>query len=153
MTAKTLVLGIIKRNYLALYRYFGDFCIKLPYNRKQTITNQGVRQYPPPQKIKIMSNKSHQQPKLIYQVETSDLEQLIFRAVADAMSQHSSSNTQVVAESSEMLSREEAAKFLHVSKQTLANWERMNYLIPVRAGRRVLYPVELLRQFTNTNNK
>lgn len=100
-----------------------------------------------------MSNKSHQQPKLIYQVETSDLEQIIFRAVADAMSQYSSSNTQVVAESSEMLSRDEAAKFLHVSKQTLFNWEKVGYLTPTRAGRRVLYPVELLRQFTNINNK
>ena len=92
------------------------------------------------------------QPKVIYQLEASDLERIIFRAIADAITQFSSSNTQVVAESSEkMLTRAEAAKYLHVSVQTLANWERMNYLIPVRAGRRILYPVELLRQFTNTH--
>ena len=91
------------------------------------------------------------QPKVIYQLEASDLEQIIFRAVADAMSQYSSSNTQVVAESSEMLSRDEAAKFLHVSKQTLANWEKVGYLTPTRVGRRVLYPEALLRQFTNTH--
>lgn len=90
---------------------------------------------------------------MVYEVETSDLEQLIFRAVADAMSQYSSSNTQVAESSSEMLTRSEAAKYLHVSQQTLFNWERLNYLIPVRVGRRVLYPVELLRQFANANNK
>ena len=88
---------------------------------------------------------------MVFEIEASDLEQLIFRAVADAMTQFSSSNTQVAESSSEMLTRSEAAKFLHVSVQTLANWERMNYLIPVRAGRRVLYPIELLRQFTNTH--
>ena len=101
-----------------------------------------------------MSTNLNTQPVVVYQIATDDLEQIIFRAVADAITQFSSSNTQVVAESSsEMLTRDEAAKFLHVSKQTLSNWERMNYLIPVRAGRRVLYPVELLRQFANANNK
>lgn len=104
-----------------------------------------------------MSNneKNGQQPKVIYQLEAEDLEQIIFRAVADAMEQNrTSSNTQVDSSSdSEMLTRAEAAKYLHVTQQTLFNWERLNYLIPVRAGRRVLYPVELLRQFANTDNK
>ena len=141
---------------MTLYRYFGGFCIKLPYNRKQTITNQGVRQYPPPQnQLIVMSNNKatlNTQPKVIYQLEASDLEQIIFRAVADAITQFSSSNTQVVAESSEkMLTRSEAAKYLHVSVQTLANWEKVGYLTPTRVGRRVLYPLELLRQFTNTH--
>ena len=94
------------------------------------------------------------QPKMIYQIEATDLEQLIIRAVVDAMSQYCTpSNTQAVADSPEMLTRDEAAKFLHVSKQTLFNWERLNYLVPVRVGRRVLYPAELLRQFANSNNK
>ena len=102
-----------------------------------------------------MSNneKNGQQPKVIYQLEADDLEQIVFRAVSDAMEQYrTSSNTQVESSSdSEMLTRAEAAKYLHVTQQTLFNWERLNYLIPVRAGRRVLYPVELLRQFTNTH--
>lgn len=88
---------------------------------------------------------------MVYEIEASDLEQLITNAVTAAMSQYSSSNTQAADSSSEMLTRSEAAKFLHVSQQTLFNWERLNYLIPVRVGRRVLYPVELLRQFTNTH--
>lgn len=101
-----------------------------------------------------MSNMTHQQPRMVYEIEASDLEQIIFRAVADAITQFSSSNTQVVAESSsEMLTRSEAAKYLHVSVQTLANWEKVGYLTPTRVGRRVLYPVELLRQFANANNK
>jgi len=90
---------------------------------------------------------------MVYEIEASDLEQIIFRAVTDAMSQYSSSNTQVAESSSEMLTRSEAAKFLHVSVQTLANWEKVGYLTPTRVGRRVLYPLELLRQFTNANNK
>lgn len=90
---------------------------------------------------------------MVYEIEASDLEQLITNAVTAAMSQYSSSNSQAAESSSEMLTRSEAAKFLHVSVQTLSNWERMNYLIPVRAGRRVLYPVGLLRQFANANNK
>lgn len=106
-----------------------------------------------PPKTKCMSNMTNTKQVTVYQIEASDLEQLISRAVADAVSKYCTpSNTQAVAESSEMLTRDQAANFLHVSKQTLFNWERLNYLIPVRAGRRVLYPVELLRQF-KTNNK
>ena len=93
------------------------------------------------------------QPKVIYQVEADELERIITRVVTDAMSQYPSANTQAAESSSEMLTRSEAAKYLHVSQQTLFNWERLNYLIPVRVGRRVLYPVELLRQFANANNK
>ena len=104
-----------------------------------------------------MSNneKNGQQPKAIYQIEADDLKRIITEAVADAMEQYrTSSNTQVESSSdSEMLTRAEAAKYLHVTQQTLFNWERLNYLIPVRAGRRVLYPVDLLRQFANTDNK
>lgn len=88
---------------------------------------------------------------MVYEIEADDLEQIIFRAVADAMSQYSSSNTQVAESSPEMLTRAEAAKYLHVSKQTLSNWEKVGYLTPTRVGRRVLYPLELLRQFTNTH--
>ena len=91
---------------------------------------------------------------MVYEIEASDLEQLITNAVTAAMSQYCApSNTQVAESSSEMLTRSEAAKYLHVSQQTLFNWERLNYLNPVRVGRRVLYPLELLRQFTNANNK
>lgn len=94
------------------------------------------------------------QPKMIYQIEATDLEQLIIRAVVDAMSQYCTpSKTQAVADSPEMLTRDEAAKFLHVTTATLSNWAKVGYLIPTRVGRRVLYPVELLRQFANSNNK
>ena len=98
---------------------------------------------------------NNERKTVIYQLEADDLEQIIFRAVADAMEQYrTSSNTQVESSSdSKMLTRAEAAKYLHVTQQTLFNWERLDYLIPVRAGRRVLYPVELLRQFANTANK
>ena len=93
--------------------------------------------------------------KTVYQIEADDLEQLIIRAVVDAMSQYCTpSNTQAVADSSpEMLTRNEAAKFLHVTTATLSNWAKVCYLIPTRVGRIVLYPVELLRQFANSNNK
>ena len=91
------------------------------------------------------------QPKVIYQLESSDLEQLVTNAVTAAMERYSSSNTQVAESSSEMLTRSEAAKYLHVSVQPLANWEKVGYLTPTRVGRRVLYPLELLRQFTNTH--
>jgi DNA-binding transcriptional regulator YiaG len=103
-----------------------------------------------------MSNKTthlNAQPILVYQIATDDLEQLVTNAVTAAMERYSSSNTQVAESSSEMLTRSEAAKYLHVSVQTLANWEKVGYLTPTRAGRRVLYPVELLRQFTNSVNK
>lgn len=98
-----------------------------------------------------MSNMTHQQPRMVYEIEASDLEQLITNAVTAAMSQYSSSNTQVAESSQEMLTRAEAAKYLHVSVQTLANWEKVGYLTPTRVGRRVLYPLELLRQFTNNH--
>ena len=91
--------------------------------------------------------------KTVYQIEASDLEQLIIRAVVDAMSQYCTpSNTQAVT-SPEMLTRDEAAEFLHVTTATLSNWAKVGYLTPTRVGRRVLYPVELLRQFANSNNK
>ena len=103
-----------------------------------------------PPKTKCMSNMT----KTVYQIEASDLEQLIIRAVVDAMSQYCTpSKTQAVADSPEMLTRDEAAKFLHVTTATLSNWAKVGYLIPTRVGRRVLYPVELLRQFANSNNK
>ena len=94
---------------------------------------------------------NNERKTVIYQLEADDLERIVTRVVIDAMEQYrTSSNTQVESSSdSKMLTRAEAAKYLHVTQQTLFNWERLNYLIPVRAGRRVLYPVELLRQFTN----
>ena len=98
---------------------------------------------------------NNERKTVIYQLEADDLERIVTRVVIDAMEQYrTSSNTQVESSSdSKMLTRAEAAKYLHVTQQTLFNWERLNYLIPVRAGRRVLYPVELLRQFANTDNK
>lgn len=106
-----------------------------------------------PPKTKCMSNMTNTKQVTVYQIEASDLEQLIIRAVVDAMKRHYTPSNTPAADSPEMITRDEAAKFLHVSKQTLFNWERLNYLVPVRVGRRVLYPAELLRQFANSNNK
>ena len=39
----------------------------------------------------------------------------------------------------EYLTRKETAQLLHVHPVTLSRWAEVNYLLPVRAGRRVLY--------------
>ena len=39
----------------------------------------------------------------------------------------------------ELLTRKQTATLLSVDPMTLSRWEKANYLIPVRAGRRVLY--------------
>ena len=90
----------------------------------------------------------------MYIVEPDVLQELIVEAVGQAMERYTSTNTPAPADGEEMMmTRDEVAKFLHVSLATLNNWARLGYLVPVRVGRRVLYNSDRVRQFANTNTK
>ena len=67
--------------------------------------------------------------------DAAGLQQAISDAVRDAVRQA------FAAEKShpDLLSRAEARQLLHVSNTTLNAWEKRGWLVPSRAGRRVLF--------------
>ena len=48
--------------------------------------------------------------------------------------------------------RDEVSEMLNVSLVTLHKWEKRKILIPVKIGKRVLYPKDLVRNRLNNNN-
>ncbi len=88
-----------------------------------------------------MSSKHNTQPKAIYQLEASDLEQLITNAVTAAMKRYTSITgiqAQAVNEN-DLMTVGEVCNLLHVTPATLNNWHKLKYLTKVKVGRRVLY--------------
>ena len=96
----------------------------------------------------------NKQPKVIYQLEADDLKRIITEAVTDAMERYTSI-TGIQAQAvndNDLMTVDEVRNLLHVSKATLHNWHRKNYLTKVKVGRRVLYhrsDVEALAAKTN----
>lgn len=91
---------------------------------------------------------------MIYQIEADDLKRIITEAVADAMKSYTANTTSAPAVGgSDLMGVSEVCSLLHVSKQTLFNWDKLRYLTKVKVGRRVLYhrsDVEALAAQTNT---
>jgi len=157
LTAKTLVLGIIKRNYLALYRYFGGFSIKLPYNRKQTVTNQGVRLYPPPlRNTRNMSNKTthlNAQPVSYYVISVEDMPGFVASLIQEYKDAQQVTPIESKQEQRDLMSIAEVCEYLHVTAATLHNWHRLHYLTKRHIGRKVYYDRQDVVALKNANNK
>lgn len=51
------------------------------------------------------------------------------------------------------VNRREAARLLGVSERLLWTWTNLNRIPHTRMGNRVLYPVELLREWLNSRSK
>jgi excisionase family DNA binding protein len=79
-------------------------------------------------------------------IDATSLQQVIATAVHTAV-RDAFAAQRVAAESPELLSREETARLLHVSYQTLSDWEKQGALTPTRAGRRVLFRRSEIERF------
>ena len=78
--------------------------------------------------------------KNIYQLEAEDLEQLITRAVSNAMERYTPNATPATAvNGGDLMTAAEVCEHLHVTAATLHNWDKKRYLQKVKVGRRVLY--------------
>ena len=78
--------------------------------------------------------------KTIVYLESDDLKQLVFDAVAAAMERYVS-DTPIDSKSGEreLLSASEVCSRLHVTPQTLNNWHQRGYLTKTRIGGRKIY--------------
>lgn len=87
-----------------------------------------------------MSSNHNNQPKVIYQLEAEDLEQLITRALTNVMERYTANVTPVPAvNGGDLMTAAEVCEHLHVTAATLHNWDKKRYLQKVKVGRRVLY--------------
>jgi predicted DNA-binding transcriptional regulator AlpA len=91
-----------------------------------------------------MSNneKNGQQPKVIYQLETDDLEQIINNAVTAAMERYTSTTTptrDANNDSDELMTVQQVSQYLHRSRSTLWRYEQLGILKPIRVGRSVYF--------------
>jgi len=102
-----------------------------------------------------MSSKHNTQPKVIYLVETEELERVITRAVTDAMERYTSI-TGIQAQAvndNDLMTREEVSEYLGVTAATLHNWSKRGYLEPIHIGRLVRYRRADVEALARTNNK
>jgi len=101
-----------------------------------------------------MSSKHNTQPKVIYLVETEELERVITRAVTDAMERYTSNFAPAAtAKSSDLMSVEDVCNLLRVTPATLNNWHKLKYLTKVKVGRRVLYRRDDIEELAAKTNK
>lgn len=86
-------------------------------------------------------NHPVQPSAIILSVTVEELGAIIHRSLNAALDERLPSQANPVAEHSavEYLSREETAKLLRVSFETLRKYEKAGTLLPCRLGRRVLY--------------
>lgn len=77
------------------------------------------------------------------------LQQVIEKSVQDALAKHIAA----IKEEPELLTREQVAKRLRITKPTLRKLELDGKLIPERAGRRVLYDARAINLFLKTQKK
>ena len=85
---------------------------------------------------------THQQPRMVYQIEADDLEQLITNAVTAAMERCASSTTptrDANNDSDELMTLQQVSKYLHRSRSTLWRYEQLGILKPIRQGRGLYY--------------
>lgn len=76
------------------------------------------------------------QSSVLIQMSIQDLEELVQSSISAALRQHQPT---ITVDQDEWLTRDEAARMLHVSLPTLREFERRRELLPARIGRRVLY--------------
>lgn len=77
------------------------------------------------------------------------LKKLVKEAVIEATA-HLSQKTE---EEKELLSMQQAVEMLHVTRQTIRNWEKKGLVKPIRVGGRVLFlKDELLANLTGSKN-
>ena len=88
-----------------------------------------------------MSNMTHQQPRMVYEIEADDLEQLITNAVTAAMERYTSTTPTRDAnnDSDDLMSLQQVSKYLHRSRSTLWRYEQLGILKPIRKGRSIYY--------------
>ena len=88
-----------------------------------------------------MSNVTHQQPRMVYEIEADDLEQLITNAVTAAMERYTSTTPTRDAnnDSDDLMSLQQVSKYLHRSRSTLWRYEQLGILKPIRKGRSIYY--------------
>lgn len=91
------------------------------------------------------------QPKMIYQIEASDLEQLIIHAVVDAMERYTTTPDDSKSREQDLMTVPEVCEYLHITAATLHNWHRVGYLNKVKIGRRVLYHRKDVEAIANNN--
>lgn len=79
---------------------------------------------------------------MVYEIEASDLEQLITNAVTAAMERYTSSITptrDANNDSDELMTVRQVSQYLHRSRSTLWRYEQLGILKPIRKGRGVYY--------------
>ncbi len=84
------------------------------------------------------------QTKTVVELSLQDLKQVVKETL-----QEEKARLEAEAQAGDLLgtvSRNEACKLLNVSFCTLNRWERIGYLIPVRAGRKVYYLKQDIKQ-------
>lgn len=91
---------------------------------------------------------------IILSVSVEELGAIIHRSLNAALDERLPSQPDQPSSSSavEYLSREETAKLLHVSFETLRKYEKAGTLLPCRLGRRVLYRKEDVDTALQRNN-
>ena len=77
--------------------------------------------------------------RVIYQVDRDDLRELITQVVQDAVRDLQGNEVKNADDGNDLMTREEVAKFLGVTKTTLSNWARLGYLPCIHIGRGVRY--------------
>lgn len=92
--------------------------------------------------------------KVIYQVSRDDLKELITQVVQDAVRDLRDNKDKTADDGgNDLMSREQVAQFLGVTKTTLSNWARLGYLPCIHIGRGVRYYRADVVAFAVRNNK
>lgn len=89
----------------------------------------------------------------VYQIEASDLEQLIIHAVVDAMERYTANPDDSKSREQDLMTVPEVCEYLHITAATLHNWHRVGYLTKTKIGRRVLYHRSDVEAIADKNNK
>lgn len=108
--------------------------------------------------IKQSFNYPNKYPTVIYQFTREEFPQLVDyianHAVTQFLEQYQQTATPTPTISGGgLMSVAEVCECLHVTKQTLNNWDKMNYLSKVKVGRRVLYRREDVEALARTNKR
>ncbi len=92
--------------------------------------------------------------KVIYQVNRDDLLELITQVVQDAVRDLQGNEVKTADDGgNDLMTREQVAQFLGVTKTTLSNWARLGYLPCIHIGRGVRYYRADVVAFAVKNNK
>lgn len=85
---------------------------------------------------------THQQPRMVYEIEADDLERIVTNAVTAAMERYTSSiepTRDANNDSDELMTVQQVGQYLHRSRSTLWRYEQLGILKPIRKGRSIYY--------------